>query len=547
MNGSGRDFHGISYARRAFIFLCIGLGLVAQVFTDQTLSMYLDTIGFSIPFRKLSNIETILEPDDDAFLEMPFELDQNASRSLKWFSLGRTKNEVNMSEFAVREAKKFKKSYRILALGGTTTWGRSHEEKKNAFPAVVSKMLGRRWKASDLVVRADDAAYSSQCIESMIRDSVETIDEMVDPFDIILLEFSLGSMDGIELLLKRLRRRYPNAVIVYVHLWSLGRVTETKPTDSLCKGTFCMQASEHVKKRQQIDRAIRLRRLKDTAAFTPTENITRHFDGKEWAFSDKMLEISKQQNDHVKRALSKVEGLMFELPVPETPHRALSSSWFDSDLHHLSGGGHKFLAQQIYYMLKKSNVTEILDVSVGNQTDGTWGKGDQCMSWIENGKANSVHFKGGKMKEFGEPVKYALHIGGNESNDSASIYFENYSDEYQPLRLEVMSYNDGFYPKAQVHINMQRNQTKNDTNVHYHIDPMHPDVFQQQFHIPRSAYVDQVKPGRNKITIEASNSSQQPLRVTGLIMCGACHEMGFGSSDIRTKRVEKNSSVPVIQ
>jgi len=562
--------------RRAFILLGLAtLIVLEQVVTDKALSLYFDALyGIQTPFHRLLSPEIPSSKDDnddddgDILLQMPFEMDQNRSRSLKWFSL-RTKHQIrnSMTEaFNISEAKKFKTRSRILAIGGTTTWGRTFEEKKSSFPTLLSKMLGRRWKASDIVIRAADADYGSQCIESMIRDSMETINDMVEPFDIIFLEFSLGSLNGIHLLLERLRRRYPDAVIIYVHLWSLGRATETEPTDVLCNATDCRKAYEHISELQQKGQG-KLRRLKGKTfrrlqqhANTTANNTTRptnmtNLQGNEWSFSRKMLHQTKQQSQHVKRALNKVEGIMYELPMPETPHTALSSSWFDSDLHHLSGGGHRFLADQIYHMLKTSNMTSYLgtttEAAASNNNslqDGTWGKGDQCISWIEDGgKSIAAHFKGGTIREFGKPTKYALHIGGQDYDNSSSIYFDNNSEEDQPVRLEIMSYSDGTYPKAQIQLlnNQQQhnNQTKNnDTNTsvvdyYYELDPVHPNPLERIYHIPRSAHVDWVKPGRNKITIQTVGETKvQPLRVTGLIMCGACHEMGAGKTNLPTKK-----------
>ena len=63
------------------------------------------------------------------------------------------------------------------------------------------------------------AYYSAMCLESLIPDSA------VKSYDVILLDdfndASESGLEGFALLLKRLRERYPEAIIIYMHIWQL--------------------------------------------------------------------------------------------------------------------------------------------------------------------------------------------------------------------------------------------------------------------------------------------------------------------------------------
>jgi len=106
-----------------------------------------------------------------------------------------------------------KTNLKILTLGGSVTWGAALASREQAYPYLLSHE--GNYIVHNLAVRASDPHYPSLCLQSILRgrESIE--------FDVIILEFSLNGYNGLTTLIKRLQYRYPNAALIYMHLYSL--------------------------------------------------------------------------------------------------------------------------------------------------------------------------------------------------------------------------------------------------------------------------------------------------------------------------------------
>lgn len=69
---------------------------------------------------------------------------------------------------------------------------------------------------TNLAIRGTGSSYPATCISSLLCGA-----EAEMPFDIILSEFSVNELNGFQLLHQRLHDRFPDALIMYVHLFSL--------------------------------------------------------------------------------------------------------------------------------------------------------------------------------------------------------------------------------------------------------------------------------------------------------------------------------------
>jgi hypothetical protein len=110
----------------------------------------------------------------------------------------------------------------VLALGGSVTWGSTLGDRLKAYPWVIGDMLVDFDEQLDvhvdnLAMRATGADFPSLCIESLIEEA-GSADRS---YDLILMDFVQNGTNGFPLLLKRLRTRFPEAVIVYVKLFSI--------------------------------------------------------------------------------------------------------------------------------------------------------------------------------------------------------------------------------------------------------------------------------------------------------------------------------------
>lgn len=389
---------------------------------------------------------------------------------------------------------------RILAIGGSTTWGAKLDSRLEAYPAVLSTLMGPGWETVNVAIRATGAALPSQCIQTMVRDAVSEDHD----FDIILMEYSLNGLQNLLYLAKRLRRRYPKALIVYVDLYALrmnihDSVTQAKPRDILKQGLPPREADEAISK---------------LILETPQSN---------WVWSEPMVNYVKRVYLEALDVVGKVGGFMYGFPMPQTPAEALQ--WFGHDFHHLSTAGHRHVALGVLRLIQslKNEHSPKCRFSL-KDCDGTWGKGDICFSWFETGKTPHLLIEGGKMLEFA-PNKYALHVGGKHDH-KAKLSFENPSGESQPIEISYMSWRDpSFYPRFKVTLT-----DKTGSMTSKIVDPTNPEPSQRIYHITVSTPLGWVKPGWNSMTIEPNDTSEVPARLIGIIMCGACAEMNYTSA-----------------
>jgi hypothetical protein len=394
--------------------------------------------------------------------------------------------------------------HRILSLGGSTTWGAKLDSRSQAYPHVLASKLGADWDAVNLAVRATGASYASQCIETMIREGEGSADSDNADFDVILIEYSLNGLEGIDLLLQRLRRRYPSAILVYVHLWSLrmsvhNAITYEKPRQILNQGLKFTAADEAI----------------TTVLADPTA---------QWAWSDSMVSDSKEVSIEAFHAIAKVDGYVYELQRPDSPMKVMEDNWFGPDYHHLSTKGHEIVAQGIMSLVHHPE-TKVPPLTKLKFHDRSWGKGgDQCFSWYETGKTESVEISGGTMKMFVKPDKWALHIGQRFGAETKLTFFNN-SKEKQPVELFFMSWGDpSIYPKSTITLTSEDNASISSMTL----DPLHPIQAQRIYHITNTVRVGWAAPGLNSLRVVPNETTQRPLRITGIVICGACEEMKSG-------------------
>ena len=116
---------------------------------------------------------------------------------------------ISSSSFRRRtrhEGERSTEKLRILTLGGSNTWGEGLEDPESqAYPYLLSSQVHN---AAQKGVDANSATIASLCTQSIVGS-----DEV---YDVIVLEFEPST--SLELLAQRLRRRFPLAELVFVHL-----------------------------------------------------------------------------------------------------------------------------------------------------------------------------------------------------------------------------------------------------------------------------------------------------------------------------------------
>ena len=229
----------------------------------------------------------------------------------------------------------FNEKINVLALGGSVTWGAGLSSRDLAYPSLIGK--GGPYNVRNLAVRASDAYYPSLCIESLVNgDTTE--------YDVIILEYSLNGFSGFPILVKRLQYRYPNAALIYMHLYSL--IT-----------------------------------------------VCNRYNDKPWSWKKENYFTPRPA---VERLMDSIGAYTYTFPKPDRAEDA--AQYFAKDGHHISAKGHQLIANELLHLLRQTSFEE----KSGRKIDHiNWGEGDQCENWFQTGKIHGkvvIDFKNGDMR-----------------------------------------------------------------------------------------------------------------------------------------------------
>ena len=275
----------------------------------------------------------------------------------------RTRNNQNEERNVVGQSNFFDKPLRILALGGSVTWGGVIRNKYDAYPFLLGQMHPKS-TVDNMAIRASGANFPSGCIQSMIEGEAfpeyESLskeeDRTTKVYDLILLEFSMNGIEGLDFLLYRLRTRFPNAILVYVHLRSPGRHS---------------------------------------------------------------IKLEDQQ---LKDMMTPVNGIYYAMPPLEViPDRSGQSyHLYGADRHHLSEVGHKFIAKGVVDLLRQNDpqIQELIRRNHQAANLGSWGGGDQCYFWMNSlgSFPSDLKAEGGRLNMFDsflEKWAYEIDVGNH--------------------------------------------------------------------------------------------------------------------------------------
>jgi len=392
----------------------------------------------------------------------------------------------------------------ILALGGSVTWGAHLHQRNESYPYVIQKLyeqvLGNDVDVTvdNMAIRATGSDYPSLCLQSMIDEA--NPNEPEKSYDLILLEFVLNGTDGFPQLLKRLRLRYPDAVIVFIELWSLMTMIHEEGT---------RKRVHHLGKDPNVKWTWRSR------------NADRE-SGKECG-----REVCSLSG--IKTLVANVGGYVYELVRPENPAFAIENKWFsDRDWHHLSAVGHEVLAKDLLHALegKQNN-----DMFKKEKRVGTWGMGDQCYNWFLSGKV-AIDYEGAVMQNLlantffsNMTAKWTMQF---DPISGGWIEFESQYSIPVPVGLGYMSRKEpDNYPVVKVSMN-GKDPVVVDPKINK-VSWVFPEA-----HVTVFAQLGLASPGRNRITIRPTELKSDPFRVVGVYLCGLCAETGnLGSGAIK--------------
>jgi len=466
----------------AIVLVASGSSLYVQADTQSLRHVNRDEIiTNSRNRRRLEPLNQFLDPKNVEEKPLPptLQMPQTTGLPNELFN-----KEMSKWEYPMKDSQ-LERPINILAFGGSVTWGSTLEDRYRAYPY----MMGAPHidHVDNMAMRATGADYPSLCLESIIPDA-ETKN-----YDVIMFDFVLNGTDGFPLLLKRLKTRYPDAIIIYVHIWSIVNLAR----DALTK-LPPQPKSPHFDPNRDWE-------WKSEDTFNPgaQEDCGREICGKE-----QMEKLVREAGGHI-----------WTMRRPVTVKEAIDIGWFSDDWHHLSAFGHQMVANNLLAYLQT-----VREDVFKQKNRGGFGIGDQCWNWFETGDINLDYFNaepynllGGKAQVQTDSVKMTLAI---DPNGGGFLGFDSRFDIPVPVGLAYMSIrNPRDYPKVEVLVNSLEHQPA------VVIDPAYnnnlPDV-----HIVVYAHVGWALPGRNSIAIRPLETRPNPFRVVGVYLCGECAKIG---------------------
>ena len=386
----------------------------------------------------------------------------------------------NIRSLSAEKRIAFSRPLHVLSLGGSITWGHMNagSNREDAYPFLLaSEMLPPESTVTNIAVRGTGTDLAAMCLQTMVLDGhAEQNPTVLDPngghdidYDIITVEYSINGVQSLDRLLHRLRQRYPRAVIIYIHLYNL--------------------------------------------YFNVIHSIRETTNPHQWTWrQDDLWKKMKEEETFrtVQQGIKSIEGaFLYELPFFHKPADALPI--FADDFFHLNEEGHKLVLLGVSNLIEEH--LDLLSFSEQEQDNG-WGEGngDQCISWYESGKSSKV----GANRDFTmfSPAKYAMEVSLNDT-DTAIIEINNPFDEVMPLGLSAMSH-EKVYPKTKVNVASVKGEFA------MLLDPSHRSETFRKHHVVQSHFVGHAEPGQNIIIIKPIEMTEQPLRVTGVVMCKDC-------------------------
>ena len=346
----------------------------------------------------------------------------------------------------------------ILALGGSMTWAGFLEDKFSSYPWLVG------WPNYDhvdnLAIPEMGTPYWALCLESLIPDSD------VKNYDVILLDFIDGEFEGFEWLLKRLRERFPEAVIIYVHLWPL---------------------------RALIEDADGLR--PDTLGLNPEVD---------WRWIGPGINFHKlhpQMSGGTRGAVLKYGGHFWHLQIAGSPKWAMHL--FSDDWWHLSAEGHKAVATGLLEVL-----SNMKDDVFKPKSLGSFSTSDQCYN-------NFASESDSQMTNLPPNELSSVSSSSNswyfelDPDASGTIQFESKFSSAVPVVIAYMSNGafDAMYSTVEVSFKDQPPVTIN------------PNHFYNPKYLSKVKYAlaGQSTPGTNVLQINTVNRGL-PFRIAGLFL-----------------------------
>lgn len=385
-----------------------------------------------------------------------------------------------------RELVKGRGTLRVAAFGSSNMWGAGLENRFDALPYLLSD------EVDNYAMFSGGPNYPAVCTETIVGDD--------DVYDVIFLEYWLKARQGVPELARRLRARFPHAMIFFVKIWSPLHARR-RGKDGEGELTFEDWRNSRFSPNEQINIII---------------NALEADDG-DWYFPE-----HPDAEMAITEARQSVDGYYIRILQKETGKETLMFflHFFNQQSAQLSKLGHEYLANITKTTIKKKLEVEATTVSdlVNSVEYGDWGRGDSCHMWYTTGGYTSEFSPELVMREFDPHLgKFALEVTA-----PGWVVVRNDFEDERTLFVSFLATIEGFYPEAIASIG--------ETGAPTLLVPVNPDDHKGS-HNPRTIAIGKIPPGDSKIFITPQGSTGTFFRLVGLSLTDEIavpEEFGFG-------------------
>lgn len=379
---------------------------------------------------------------------------------------------------------------RIGVFGSSQSWGASLEDRFNAYPYRLSP------RVDNFAYFAAGPNYPAVCAQSVIGDHAV--------YDLLILEYYVsGAEHGLADLARRLRERFPEAIIIVMKFYGPFDAVRANKGDP-----------ENWQELNQWKQSLNLPNGQLNEFINEIDNDKTGI----WRFRE-----HPNADKAINKAVREIGGYQFHLPSAETPAQTLVSylRFFDKEQHqHLSDLGHEWVANMCAQIVKQHILEKKKPARhVAKAAVGTWGKGDLCNIWWTTGGLPHPFSENIKLNQYDENHgKFAL-----EFSESGWVEIENPFEDARTLYLTyVATDTPGMLPSATASYSGQSFELDSDAMGH--------DI--HGVGVSRTVAVGSIPAGATvQVTITPKGPGSAPFRLVGTTISNGILtplEWGFG-------------------
>jgi hypothetical protein len=365
------------------------------------------------------------------------------------------------------------------------------DRSTQAFPALLGGP-----KALNLGIPSGGPVHPLACTYSMLHQTNGVADDQ--SFDVIVLEYADSLFSVTLQLAKRLRQRFPKALILFLDMW-LMVYFQNIPSGGKHLNVWSLQRGFATSSSGAGDGGggiIEPRLAQRVLNKTKADDWVYLKD--EFAYSD----------SHKKRIGHGVQGHVVTAPIPANAHEALSlptREYFFRDMNHYSVKGHEYVANLI-----RTYMTEELHFrTYHDPTMEPWEHTDQCNHWLKSGFLDPqlvTSHRGAPAMVVNEfnPLAHKFALEVREPTGWFTV--QNNMEGSAQLTIEYMLTGpDCMYPEMQISIQTSGGElSSGETNKPMVLGCVET-PYPNQVHISHQVWIGTIPPGGSTVFLKAVN------------------------------------------